>query len=235
MHKLVATTLVLLAFSCGTSSPEATEDNTPSSPERPGTSDPRDAWQRPDELFAMIGPDIKGATVADLFAGDGYFTFKLIEAGANVIAIDNDPANVALLEERKRQAGLGDDRLRIRAVPVGDPGLSVGEVDIALLTHRYTSIRDRGSYIKRLRQGLRPPRPLFLIEWQFRETPIGPPMEQRMPTDDIMEELGVWGYTDIGAHSAKMPHQVIFFATDHIEMTDEEYERMMQDVEVTPL
>lgn len=211
----------------------ATTSSTAPSAVAPVTSD-RDSWQRPHELIQMIGPDIKGMIVADLFADDGYFTFKLIEAGANVIAIENDPAKVAKLEARKRELALGDDRLRIRAVPVGDPGITNGEADVALITHRYTGIQNKASYIPRLREGLAPPRPLFIIEWQYRETPVGPPLEQRMPLENLMDEVGELGYSDIGAHSAKMPYQVIFLATDYIELDDATYERMMDGVQITP-
>ena len=215
----------------GSAQPQQT--STPTTAPSATTSE-RDGWQRPHELINMIGPNIKGMVIADLFADDGYFTFKLIEAGANVIAIENDPAKVAKLEERKRELGLGDDRLRIRAVPVGDPGLGQGEAEAALITHRYNTIQNKASYIKRLRQGLLAPRPLFIIEWQYRETPIGPPMSQRMPTEDLMDEVGELGYSDIGAHSAKMPYQVVFLATDYMEMDDAEYKKMMEGVEVVP-
>lgn len=198
------------------------------------TASDRDSWQRPHELINMIGPGIKGIVIADLFADDGYFTFKLIEAGANVIAIENDPTKVAKLEERKRELGLGDDRLRIRAVPVGDPGLREGEAEAALITHRYNTIKNKAAYITRLRQGLLEPRPLFIIEWQHRETPIGPPLAERMPTEAIMDEVGELGYSDIGAHSAKMPYQVVFLATDYMEMDEAEYKKMMEGVQVVP-
>ena len=194
----------------------------------------RDNWQRPHELFFMMEGFLKGKTVADLFAGDGYFTFKLIEQGANVIAIDNDPANIAKLEARKKDLGLSDDRLKIRAVPVGDPGLAQGEADVALIVHSYLKIQDRRSYVQRLRDGLKFPRPLFIVDWQYRETPVGPPLAQRMPVERIMEELGSYGYTDVGQHSAKMPYQVIFFASDPMEMDPIEYQRMMDEVKVRP-
>jgi hypothetical protein len=232
MRPLLLTALIVLLAACGNGTEEAPPPATPAST-TPVAND-RDSWQRPQELLQLIGPEIKGMTIADLFAGDGYFTFKLIDAGANVIAIDNDPANIALLEERKRALGLGDDRLRIRAVPVGDPGLATAEADMALLTHRYAGIRDKGTFITRLRNGLRPPRPLFIIDWQYRETPVGPPLAERMGADQIMEELGAFGYSDIGAHSAKMPYQVILIATDYIELDPTTYDQMMEGVQVVP-
>ncbi len=241
MRLLTIAALLVLLAGCDTTEqnerPVTTTDPVPVPTQTTPTAavaDDRDSWQRPHELLQMIGPDIKGMTIADLFADDGYFTFKLIEAGANVIAIDNDPAKIARLEERKRELGLGDDRLRIRAVPVGDPGLGSGEADVALITHRYNSIKNKASYIARLREGLVPPRPLFIIEWQYRETPIGPPLSQRKPTESIMDEVGELGYSDIGAHSAKMPYQVIFLATDYIELDEDTYKAMMEGVQIVP-
>lgn len=184
----------------------------------PITPSERDAWQKPEELLAMMDNDLEGLVVADLFARDGYFTFRLINAGAKVIAVDNDPANIALLEAKKQEYGLTDDQLVIRAVPTGDPGIGPGEVDVALLVHGFTSLKDRKSYFELLRRGMLEPRPLFMIEWQKRETPLGPPLDQRMAEDAIMDELGALGFSDIGAHSAKMPYQVIFFATDAVDM-----------------
>ncbi|MEZ4806358.1 MAG: class I SAM-dependent methyltransferase [Flavobacteriales bacterium] len=182
------------------------------------TGPDRDAWQRPDVIIGMADPDLRGMVFADLFAGDGYFTFKLIEAGANVIAVDNDPANIAILERRKKELGLGDDRLRIRAVPVGDPGLAPGEADVALLVHHYAGIKDKPAYFAQMRKGLRYPRPLLLVDWQYRETAIGPPMSERIPVDKLMQQIADLGYSDVGAHSDKIPFQVIYFATDPMDI-----------------
>jgi hypothetical protein len=225
----------LILFACNTETDPAPDGATKEeTPRKEQQVNERDSWQRPEELIALIGPQLAGSTVADLFAGDGYFTFRLLEAGANVIAVDNDPANIALLEARKKELGLNDARLQIRAVPVGDPGIRAGEADMALLVHRFGSIKDKGAYITQLREGLRYPRPLFLIDWQYRETPVGPPLAQRRMSDAIMEDLGALGYSDVAAHGAKMPYQIIFVATDYYEMDADTYDKMMEGMEVVP-
>jgi hypothetical protein len=157
-------------------------------------------------------------TIVDLFAEDGYFTFKMIEAGANVIAVENDPAKAAAIEERKRALGLTDDRLRIRTVPVGDPGIGPEEADMAFMAHRFLTIADRDTYFQLLRRGLREPRPLYMLEWQNRQTPMGPPVSERRSVEDIMDMISTTGYSDVGAHSAKIPDQVIFIITDYIDL-----------------
>ena len=180
-------------------------------------ADPRDEWQQPDELIAFMGNDISGWTIADLFADDGYFTFKLIDAGANVIAIVNDLDKYEALIARKTAAGLGDDRLIVRAVPVGDPGLAMGEADCGLIVHAFPGIQDKKGYLKLLRNGLRKPSVLFMVEWKKKETPVGPPMAQRMTAEQIMDAFLATGFTDLSAQEKAMPHDVLFMMTDPME------------------
>lgn len=69
---------------------------------------PRDEWQRPAAVVAAL--ELRGGErVADLGAGDGYFTFKLAEAvGADgiVYALDVDADAVAVVAEQARAAGV---------------------------------------------------------------------------------------------------------------------------------
>ncbi len=203
-------------------------DNTVEIEDRNGTqaasADDRDQWQRPDALIAIMEGNVQGKTIADLFAGDGYFTFPLVAAGAKVIAMDSDPANIAALEARKKTAGLTDDQLIIRQVTPNETGLAPQEADAAVMVHGFGRISERKVYFAQLREGLREPRPLFLVEWQHRETPKGPPMAERYSSPRIMDELGSFGFHSIGAHGDKMPYQVIYSASDPYDMGDELYE-----------
>ncbi len=180
-------------------------------------ADPRDQWQQPDELIAFMGGDISGWTIADLFADDGYFTFKLLDAGANVIAVVNDVEKYEALMARKEAAGLGDDRLIVRAVPTGDPGLTAGEADCALIVHAFPGIQDKKVFLRQLRNGLRRPSVLFMVEWQKRETPVGPPVAERMTPEEIMDQFLATGFTDLSAKSRTMPYDVMFMMTDPME------------------
>lgn len=164
--------------------------------------------------MGIIGEDLGGMTVADLFAEEGYFTFRLAAAGANVIAIVNDPSDAEKIEKRRVAEGLTEEQVQVRIVPDGDPGLAPNEVDMALLVHHFVNIGDRDTYFKLLRRGMRSPRPLFMVEWQGGPTRLGPPPDQRMVTETIMDELGHHGFTDVGAFSDKLPDQVLFFASD---------------------
>ncbi len=178
----------------------------------------RDVWQKPEEVIALMGQDLGGMTIVDLFADDGYFSFKLVAAGARVIAVVNDPAKAEAIEARKKERRVSDEQLVVRTVPAGDPGVGPNEADMALLVHQFLRIADRKTYFELLRRGLKEPRPLFMIEWQDRQTPMGPPVSERKSVEEIMDMVPELGYSDVGAHSAKIPDQVIFIITDYIDL-----------------
>lgn len=210
--------IVTLAVGCtGNEAPEATETTTPTGTTtevaKPSATSDRDSWQKPQEVFMLMGNDLRGRTIADLAAGDGYFTFKLIEVGANVIAISDDQGLLDAIEARKQEMKLGPDRLRTRLVPKGQAGLAPEEVDACLLVHSYVSIPDKKAYLQQVYAGTKMPKPLFIVEWLNTETPMGPPMTDRISSDRIMDDVGLAGYTDVGAYATKIPNQVFLFAS----------------------
>jgi predicted methyltransferase len=125
----------------GTTTTGTTAANTSSTPGCPPARTPDD-WHTVDSLFIAMG-GVNGKTVADLFVGDGYYTMKLLEAGAKVIAMDDDPRNIEALEAKKKEMGICDERLVIRTSTPGAPNLSLNEVDVALCTRQLLSIPDR--------------------------------------------------------------------------------------------
>ncbi len=215
-------------FSCSsTEAPEPTATTevptgtTASTNVQPPSTSERDSWQKPQEVFMLMGNDLRGKLIADLAAGDGYFTFKMIEVGANVIAISDDQRELDAIESRKKEMKLGDDRLRTRLSPKGDPGLATEEVDACLLVHSYVSIPDKKAYLTKVFEGTRHPRALFILEWLNTETPIGPPMTDRISSERIMDDIGTAGYTDVGAYSAKIPHQTFLFASYQTDLPED--------------
>jgi|GEM_PF-506042 len=219
MRELTCAFLLVAAMGCTPSEPADNATTTtpstttgPTSDQTAGTAE-RDAWQMPQEVFLLMGNDLRGRTIADLAARDGYFTFKLIGMGANVIAIDDDPQALAAIEARKKAMGLSDARLRTRLVPLGQAGLAPDEVDACLLVHSYVRIPDKKLYLTQVFQGTKVPKPLFILEWLNGATPIGPPASERISSDRIMDDIGLAGYSDVGAYSAKIPHQVFLFAS----------------------
>jgi Methyltransferase domain len=184
--------------------------------------DPRDNWQRPQEVFSSMG-GIQGKVVADLFAGDGYIAFNMLKAGAaKVIAVDTDPANVTFMQNKKEELNIGDDRLEIRQATPGETGLGPEEVDLTFIFNKYTSIQDRAAFMSKVRASTKSPRTVYIIDFLVAETPVGPPIEQRMNDAQMMDELGEFQYSDMGARSNILPYQYILFAQDYVDGAENE-------------
>ena len=223
MNKAFIIPAILLFTACGNDPQETAgtgSEHTPTSTTTAAsTEDPRDTWQQPAEVLRMIeegqeDKNLTGKVVADLFCGDGYFTMKLLERGATVIAIDNDEQTVMALKERAMAAGIPEDRLKVRVTAPGEPGITMNEADLALCVNRYTNIPERVEYLKKVYAGLRSHHQLFIIDFKQIETPVGPPMETRMAVEPIMDELMMAGYQDVAASSGTLPYQFIMVGQD---------------------
>ena len=83
----------------------------------------RETWQRPDAVIAALGP-LEGKTVADLGAGTGYFSVRLAQAGARVLAVDVDPRFLDYIARRKLTAARGGSVSRRKPLPSMTPAWS---------------------------------------------------------------------------------------------------------------
>lgn len=112
----------------------------------------REAQQVMDYL--RIAP---GMVVADIGAGDGYFTVRLarrVGRTGKVIATDVVPAHLERLRARVQQEGLTNVEL-VLGKP-DDPALPAGAVDVALLVRMYHEIEQPYAFMWRLREALKP-------------------------------------------------------------------------------
>ena len=152
MRQLLPLCLIGGLFLAGCTTPEQPESGGTPAPVDPaqGTAqNGSDDWSSGDSLLTVMGP-LQGKVVADMFAGDGYYTWKLLGAGARVLAIDDNPANIAALEARKKAEGIGDERLLVRLTTPGVTGLIPNEVDLALITREYSQLGDRQAWFAQL-------------------------------------------------------------------------------------
>ncbi|MBI5518297.1 MAG: methyltransferase domain-containing protein [Deltaproteobacteria bacterium] len=97
----------------------------------------RDRLEATREVLALLDAR-PGASVADVGAGAGYFTFKLaavVGPAGRVTAVDIDPEMVAFVARFARSHGLNN--VEARVVPEGSPGLDAGRYDAVLLSEVY--------------------------------------------------------------------------------------------------
>lgn len=172
-----------------------------------------------DSLLSVMWP-VQGKVIADLYDGDGIYAWKLLESGARVLVIDDDPAKVAALEARKKQEGIGDDRLIIRLAKPGEPGLLPNEADEALITREFSALGDRAAWFSKLKMGIKPPYKFFLVNYVPFQTPYGPPVSQRMNYNTVADELTAFGFGDIAIFYKKMRYRYIIIGAVPPEATE---------------
>ena len=152
----------------------------------------RDDWQKPDSVLALLG-DVSDKTILDLGAGTGYFTFKLAEKGANVIAADvvENYLNFINAETTKQL----DDFIETRLVPYDSPLLEKEEVDIVLLVNTYYQISDRKSYFKQVFEGMKKGGVLCVVDTKLESClEENPEAIDRVPYIQVIKELNECGF-----------------------------------------
>src|SRR5438132_4663197 len=166
----------------------------------------RDAYQKPEEVVRAlrIRP---GMRVADLGAGTGYFSRHLstaVGASGTVLAVDTEPELVRHLRERAEKERT-DNVVPILASP-DNPRLPRGAVDLVLLVDTFHHIDHRVAYFGRLRATLAPSGRVAVVDWQKRETPVGPELEHRLAREQVVEEMRAAGYALV-AEPDVLPYQ----------------------------
>jgi SAM-dependent methyltransferase len=169
-------------------------------------------WQKPDLVVEQLG-NVTGKVVADLGAGTGYFSRRIAYKGATVIAIDIDPRAIRWMQEQKaRFPAELQDRLVIRQAEPDDPKLNPNEVDIVLLVNTYSYISDRVPYFTKLMESIRPGGFVVIIDFKKKETPFGPPVEERLDINEVVKELRDAGYTILKSDEESLDYQYIIKA-----------------------
>jgi ubiquinone/menaquinone biosynthesis C-methylase UbiE len=99
----------------------------------------------------------KGMSVADIGAGEGYYTVRLAQRvgqEGRVLAQDIDPNAVRDLGLRIERERL--DNVSIKRGAEDDPGLPTNSFDRIMLVHMYHEVREPYAFLWRLRPALRP-------------------------------------------------------------------------------
>jgi predicted methyltransferase len=166
----------------------------------------RDEWQRVDDIFAAM--KVKpGAVVADVGAGDGYFTTRLAAAvgrSGKVHAIDVNPVALGRLKTTVAEAGL--ENVEIVHGSVDDPKLLPASIDAALIVNAYHEMDEHQAMLAKIRAALKPEGRLVIVE------PISPARKERpraeqtrnheIALDLVRTDARDAGFTEVAAHES---------------------------------
>jgi ubiquinone/menaquinone biosynthesis C-methylase UbiE len=131
-------------------------------PDRHGN---RPYWQMPVRVMDEIGVK-EGMTVADVGAGDGYFTFYLAERVGNdgkVLACDIDNRALQVIRDICTKQGI--QNISVILGKEDDPLIPPRSVDIILMVNVIHLIENPSDYLKKLEESLKPGGILVIVQW----------------------------------------------------------------------
>lgn len=169
----------------------------------------RDAYQKPEKVLEYLG-NLENKTIMDIGAGSGYFSVKLAEKGANVIAADVSDEFQNALKKRIEDNELKN--IELRKIPYDNPNLSKHEVDMVLIVNTYHHIENRSAYFSKVKKGTKEDGELVIIDFFKTDVPVGPPTDHKISIDTVIAELKEAGYTNFEINVDLLPYQYIIKA-----------------------
>lgn len=169
-------------------------------------------WQKPDLVMNTIG-NLENKVVADIGAGTGYFSFRMLPKAKKVIAIDIDKRFISFMDSIKSQLPQNyRDQFESRLATATNPNLKDEEVNAVLIVNTYIYIENRVDYLKILKKGMAPNAKLIIIDFKKKNIPVGPPQEAKIPESQVEEELTNAGFENIQIDEKTLDYQYIVTA-----------------------
>ena len=154
----------------------------------------RDSEEQPDRVVSNLKIP-KGATVVDLGAGVGYFTWRLARRVGNdgkVIAVDIQQGMRDLLAGNLAERGI--DNVEMVLASDEDPRLPEGQVDLVLLVDVYHELANPEKTMERVLRALKPDGRLVLIEYRKEDPAIPIHPLHKMSVAEVRAEIEPVGF-----------------------------------------
>jgi len=154
----------------------------------------RESEEHPDEaLDALKIP--KGATVADVGAGVGYFDWRLAERVGPEGLVYGEDIQQGMLDQLQRNMR---ERHIANVKPVlgtiEDPKLPRNAVDLVLLVDVYHEFSEPEKMLDRIRESLKPGGRLVLLEYRGEDPKVPIKPEHKMTVKQVRAEVEPEGY-----------------------------------------
>lgn len=173
-------------------------------------TDQRRSWQKPELVLQKLG-DLKGSVVADIGAGTGYFSFRLMRRAKKVIAVDIDPLMLKFIDALKETLSKDlQTKLETRLATPDSPNLTAEEVDMILIVNTFAYIENGLDYLKNLKAHLKPGGKIAILDFKMKRMDINaPPFSERILLHEVEELMYQAGLTNISTDDTTLDYQYI--------------------------
>lgn len=154
----------------------------------------REAEEAPDAALDAIGI-ARGATVADIGAGVGYFTWRLAERvgpAGKIYAVDIQPGMLDRLRQNMAERKLANYEAVLGAAD--DPRLPAARIDLALLVDVYHEFSRPQKMLHGIRAALAPGGRMVLVEYRKEDPQLPIRPEHKMSVAEVKAEIEPEGF-----------------------------------------
>lgn len=144
--------------------PQAQRDVAPIVSDSFSTEDARDRFGEAEQVMKLAGVK-PGMWVADVGAGEGYYTVRLapvVGSKGRVLAEDIIPETRDLLSDRVQREAL--DNVAVRLGKPDDPMLPANSFDRIFLVHMYHEVQSPYAFLWHMREGLKPDGEVIVVD-----------------------------------------------------------------------
>ncbi|WP_298788982.1 class I SAM-dependent methyltransferase [uncultured Marinococcus sp.] len=131
--------------------------------------------------------------IADIGAGNGYFTIPMAEQAHHLYAVDIEDRMLTELKAYAEQARASNITLILSGLE--KIALTENQVDKIVVAFVMHEIDDFDQGFAELRRILKPGGTVFFYEWEATETESGPPLEIRLPSEAFARTIESYGFT----------------------------------------
>jgi len=149
----------------------------------------RESWQSVEDFFNVAKPS-SGETWADIGCGPGYFALPLAKRVKKVYAVDSSEFMLSRCLERAREEGIGNiqtAKCNEEHIPLEDKS-----VEASLLANLFHELLKPEAFMEEVRRITKDR--LIIIDWHPLPSPAGPPLEERIPKDRVLEFMESMGF-----------------------------------------
>ncbi len=164
----------------------------------PANKDKLDSEERkkslpPKDVLERFGLE-RGATVADIGAGTGYFSLPAVEMVGEkgfVYALDISDEMLAALRKKAESRGINSNLELIKSDEHGAELTKV--VDFILISNVVHEVKDKDKFFSNYLANLKPGGKVAIIEWKKAEMEVGPPVQIRIFPEELASLLSDYG------------------------------------------